>query len=388
MFLSKRYAYKHWAMRLCIFVFDFMGYAFIWPFRRRPNENSWRNIKKILVIRLDHLGDAVMTRPALRALRKLYPEAQIDLLMSEDLAGLFEDAAEVSKVIPLKNHWFSRTAKLPALKILHSLIPQIKDENYDLGIDFRGDLRHIYLMWKAKVPIRIGYGITGGGFLLSHCAQYPKSLHQVKVNLNLLHASIPEVLITDEPLPAFASSGEDRSLLLSKIQHRLLPGLRRVIIHPGAGYASKRWPTERFKYLCADLLSDDSVQIVIIGSESEKILFENINHPRILDLRGATNLSDLPIIFELCHVYVGNDSGPAHIAASQGIPIVSIFSGTNDYRLWHPYSSKLELITHAVRCSPCEAEICPLGHHDCMTQITETTVLDKIKLFLKDTKPA
>ncbi len=375
-------------MRFFVFIFDALGYVFTWPFRKHVKEGRWRNIKKILVIRLDHLGDAVMTRPALRALRKLYPEAQIDLLISEDLAALFKTATEISNLIPVKNHWFSRTNKLPALKVIKALVIQLQKERYDLGIDFRGDVRHAYLMWKANIPIRLGYGITGGGFLLSSCPAYPRLAHQVKVNLSLLTASIPNAHIADEPIPPFAVSGEDRISVLNKIQHRFLPGLRRVIVHPGAGYASKRWPAARFASLTTDLLNDPTVQIILIGSENEKSLLETASHPRILDLRGATNLSDLPAIFDLCHVYVGNDSGPAHIAAGQGIPIVSIFSGTNDYRIWHPYSSKLELLTHNVPCSPCEAEVCPLGHHECMTQIPETAVLEKINLLLKDAKPA
>jgi len=134
--------------------------------------------------------------------------------------------------------------------------------------------------------------------------------------------------------------------------------------------------------LIARVLDQNLAQIFLIGTETEKQEMPFAPRPGLMDMRGKTALEELPILFDLCDLFVGNDSGPAHIAAAQGIETVVLFSGTNEAAVWKPWTSRLHLLQHAVPCSPCEAKICPLGHHDCMKKINVDEVFEKIKMLL------
>ena len=375
-FLSQ-YSFKHPAKRFLAALFDFAGgILFFIPGLFKPAFDPAR-IQKILVIRLDSLGDAVMTLPALRALRERFPKAQIDFLLTPETAPLFAGGPEVDEVLTLECGWFSKKTGKNAGSALQRVCARIKSARYDLGIDFRGDLRNALLLFSAGIPQRFGYGITGGGFLLTHCGKYSRKIHQVLLNLQLL----APLGIEKTPSPASFAYPEERKGHFQNSIGRLLPQgpEPRIVIHPGAGYASKRWPAEKFKSLIGEILQENLGNIILIGTEAEKSLFTpDFSAPKLTDLRGKTKLEDLPILFDACQLFIGNDSGPSHVAAAQGLPLLVLFSGTNDAAVWHPWAKSLELISHSVPCSPCEVRECPLKHHDCMEKILVDQVFGKV----------
>ncbi len=375
-----RYVFRHKAKRLLAALFDAAGAClfFIPNHFRKPIDTE--KIKKILVIRLDHLGDLAMTRPAIALLKKKFPQAQIDLLVSCGAASLFEDGGEIHERIIMNPSWFSPNAGFgnpwrEALRILRVL----KSNAYDLAIDFRGDLRIILLMAWAGIPQRFAYGITGGGFLLTHCGPYSPSLHQVLLNIKLLEPLGIRGEAENKPF----SYPDARQLQVLNSLKSFLPenSVRRIVIHPGAGYASKRWPAIKFKVLIGKILEENLGNVLLIGTEAEKKLLSfEISDSKLIDLRGKTKLEDLPVLLDMCQLFIGNDSGPSHLAAAQGIPMIVLFSGTNEAAVWHPWSKFLQLMHHEVPCSPCEARECPLKHHDCMEKISVEEVLQRVRL--------
>jgi lipopolysaccharide heptosyltransferase II len=336
-------------------------------------------VRRILVIRLDHIGDVVMSRPAIRALHKKFPHAAIDLLVTEDIAPLFEHSKEIRTVITAKHGWFSRKASFAQkwAEFWH-LLDTLKTGAYDVGIDLRGDLRNILLMVFAGAHHTIGYGIAGGGFLLGEEIPYDTAQHQVWLNLNLLS---PFHVAQDNKLLPFEYSSEKTQKFWKKIEAlpptTLLP---RIAIHMGSGYPSKRWPFENFRALIQEIDRKALAQIVLIGTAAEKDATPDLkwSSERIIDLRGKTTLADLPILLDVCDIFIGNDSGPAHIAAAQGLEILLLVSGTNDIRLWYPWTERLRLLQHEVPCSPCGAEICPVEGHPCVEAITVDQVLNAL----------
>ncbi len=376
-----QYAFKSWVKRLAVFFFDAAGAVIFFPLRCRKKIRR-EQVKKILAIRLDHLGDVVMTRPALGALREMFPEAQIDLLVGKEWAPLFEDAREVRETIGMTHHWFRKSRLSDIFTEARALAARLRSQNYDLAIDFRGDLRSILLVFFAGIPRTLGYGITGGKFLLSAAPPYPSLKHQVEVNLALLETlGIPH---PDTSLQPFSYSGSRKWRFWHSIGTSLsLETQKRIIVHAGAGYPSKRWPAAHFLELVQKLSAIPKVEIVLVGTEKEKLEIPFPEIPHVVDLRGKTEVADLPILMDASHLYVGNDSGPAHMAAAQGIPLVVLFSGTNIAKLWHPWSRRLNLCIHPVDCSPCQAQTCPLKHHDCMVKITPDQVFSKITALLK-----
>ncbi len=342
------------------------------------------SIKKILAMRLDHLGDVIMVRPALKALRDHFPKAQIDFLVSSDVGPILGKELRLN-IIPVSRHWFSRDFSLSScVQELFQLIPILRHERYDLGIDFRGDFRNIILMASAGIPERLSYPVTGGGFLLTRQTSYDRKLHQVLLNLKLLEplgiAAKPE----SHPIPCTDLQKEFFLKAFPEISESARPV--KIILHSGAGYPSKKWPQERFRTLIKNILDHHpQAHVILIGTRGEQNSFPVLERKGVLtDLRGRTRIEQLPVLFALSHLYIGNDSGPAHLAAAQGLAGVIIFSGTNDASVWRPWSEKFQLVQHPVPCSPCEAKNCPLGHHDCIEKISVEQVFAAVETALAE----
>ncbi len=381
--LSLRYRFKSLWKRILMFCFDQAGTVFALPFGLSKKTLTFHEVRKILVIRLDHIGDVVMTKPAIRALHKKFPHAEIDLLVSEEVAPLFRHAKEIRHVIQSPRSWFAKNISFgQSYREFFRLLNLIKKKHYDLGIDFRGDVRNILLMSMAGVGYRLGYGITGGGFLLHDNVPYDPAVHQVLSNLRLLESLH---ILHDNKLLPFEHSNEETSVFWQKAGKELSPSLKpRLILHMGSGYPSKRWPAEKFLELIYLLEKEELAQIVLIGTESEKAFMPDLKplSDRLIDLRGKTQLSDLPVLFDASDLFVGNDSGPAHIAAAQGLEIVLLASGTNEIRYWYPWTEKLHIIQYEVPCSPCEAPVCPVDDHPCLENVTVSQVFETIRSVL------
>ncbi|MFA6600883.1 MAG: glycosyltransferase family 9 protein [Candidatus Omnitrophota bacterium] len=381
---TRRYAFKSRAITFWVSLFDAAGTLLAAALRFFQPRLDPSRIRRILVIRLDALGDVVMTRPAIAALWRAFPGVPIDLVLSAENAVLFDDAKEVRNILPVTGHWFSPTASFAQrIRTFLRILSQIRKVKYDLAIDFRGDLRHILLLWLAGIPYRIGYGITGGGFFLTRCGSYSFERHQVDLNLALLEFLSVKELPVNEP---FTYSGERKRRfwnLYGEPLARLGP-VKKIVLHAGAGYPSKRWPPEKYDELVRRILEASLGQIVLIGTEHDREVWRGPEQRTdwVIDLRGKTRVCDLPILYDAAQVFVGGDSGPAHIAAAQGLESVVLFSGTNDARVWHPWTVRLHLQRHSVDCSPCEERVCPLGHHDCMNKISVDEVFETIRSVL------
>lgn len=381
MSLQPYYHYRKWYKRLAAGLFDRIGTLLAG--RSTPRPFDLQTIQKILVIRNDHLGDAIMTRPALKALMKRFSKAKIDLLAASESAPLFQSDG-VRNILPFQHHWYSGAPWLRQVREAKEILNKLKEEHYDLGIDFRGDLRNILMMVLAGIPVRIAYGATGGKFWLSSCPVFDPECHQVELNFRLLK-DLGILPPSEIRLAPFIYSEETKSSFLKKIggDVSLNPKETRVMIHPGAGYPSKRWPFEKYENLLQRILNETSSTLFIIGTEKEKHTFPLcVQKERMHDLRGRTRLEELPILMDQMDLYLGNDSGPAHLAAAQGIPMIVLFSGTNNPGLWRPWSQKLRLVSHPVPCSPCEAKVCPLHHHQCMNEISVDQVFQEVQDLL------
>jgi heptosyltransferase III len=340
--LHERYVYKHPFKRQAAGFFDALGslYRRLRPHKTPPFDPA--SVEKILLIRLDHLGDVIMTRPAIDAVRAHFPKASIDLLVSSDTAELFTGDPSIN-LVPVTHHWFSRRSSLmEQITEMEDLVPMLRRERYDVGIDFRGDLRHILLMSFAGIRERIGYGITGGDFLLTRKSEYDRTLHQVESNMKLLSP----LGIESIPKRRSFAVGASQKHSFFNFQDKSSASVR-VILHPGAGLAEKKWPQENFQILIRELLQRyASFHVLLIGTREEKNSFAVLEQEgRLTDLRGKTKLSDLPALFDASHLYIGNDSGPAHLAAFQGMAGIIIFSGINDPNVWKPWSERFHIIT-------------------------------------------
>ncbi len=344
----RRYLFQRKWKRILVGIFDAIGKAF---FSANRSENS--SPQKILVIRRDSMGDGVLTLPAIQALRKRFPAARIDFLVSPAVQELF--------------HYFFPDSKIGTVD---SPQEKLRQEHYDLGIDFRGDLRNIFLMNKLGIQRKWGRGGTGGGFLLERERNPLFEEHEVLANLALIQDAPPPVSVQFPELPVRSNENLNRK--------------RQVVIHAGAGYASKRWPAERFIQVARGIGRKKGIP-VFIGSAEERKLIDphwNLLDVEYRDLMGKTSFEGLMKVIGEGDLFLGNDSGPAHLAALLGRKLVVVFSGTNRWRQWAPWSEHLRMIHRPVPCSPCEETICPLKRQHCLEDISAEEVLHAVEEML------
>ena len=350
-------------------VFDGLG-SFCLP---RKKSGPLQPPRRILIFRLDSLGDAVLTLPAIHYLEKRFPGSAIDFLVSPAVHDFYAFLFPKSAVNLFKQSGlgeYVQTAK------------RLRSAGYDLAIDFRGDLRRILLMRLAGIPERWGRDATGGGFLLTHAISNIADRHEVLQNLELVQGNgvLPEPEFPPVVLPT-------RPLNLSAGRLIQGKGERKIVLHIGAGYPSKRWPITHFVALAQKILEANLGVPIFIGNEAEKKLLAPVQNQlgqECLNFIGRTTLEELLLLLNQADLFVGNDSGPAHLAALLGKPRVVIFSGTNDFRKWAPWGGRQRLIRHEVPCSPCEEMKCPLPRHDCMEDIPVEEVFSAIREMLRD----
>jgi heptosyltransferase-2 len=416
-----RYRYSKWRWRIAVRALDAIGGMAIGPWRFLHAPRPVEDPRRILLVQLDHLGDAVLTSPLLARLHAAYPEARIDVLASASNREVFEADPRVHRVLLAARNWFDRDRGRRALgSAVWELGRTLRRERYDLGLDVRGDILTVLVLALAGIPRRVGWTMGGGGFLLTDVADWIPGRHEVGSRLALLgRLGIRDdgparvaVSVTDadrakvacwlreawdEPRPpraaaALAGTGiphKARSLLLADPR----PSATRasasadftpddadwlhagrfgepaplLAAHLGAGTTAKRWPPAHWKVLIARFLDDGWRVVVIGGPEDADAAGVLPRHPRLRDWTGRMTVPETTAFLERADLFLGADSGPSHLAACAGTPSVVLFSGTNRPAQWRPWSRRSLVLRHDVDCRPCHHKVCPLADHPCMT---------------------
>ncbi len=307
-----------------LLLIDIIGYVFFFwlKFRRVPEP------KKILCIRIDHIGDVLLTTPAFRALRKRYPKARIDVLVRSFSKEILDGNKNISKILTFDFPWLGLHGKKASWKETISFIKHLRKEKYDIAIDFHADPRNILLATKAA-RYRIGYGIRGFGFLLNKVVHFRKGArHQIQRNLDLIRAlgadSTPNM---DFVIPASAKN-KAKSLLKPAGNAKL------VGITPATGRKPKYWLNARWAEVADALVEKYKVKIVLTGGKGdakdiEEIISNMTHKEKIINLAGKTSLKELGAVIQQCNIFLSPDTGPAHIARALNLPLLVLFGPEN-----------------------------------------------------------
>jgi ADP-heptose:LPS heptosyltransferase len=156
----------------------------------------------------------------------------------------------------------------------------------------------------------------------------------------------------------------------------------------GAGTAAKQWPLEHWQQLIARLVRDYAAQVVLVGSPADGIIARAIldrEFGLVADWTGQLRLAELAALVEQCDLFLGADSGPAHLAAAVGARVAVLFSGTNDPRQWQPCGERVRLVRQAVACQPCHRQACRWANHPCMRGLRPDRVMAAIEPWLAET---
>lgn len=412
----RRYRYSKWRWRLLVHALDQIGAVLVWLWRLARSAPRVDQPRRILLIQLDHLGDAVLTSPLLPRLRAAYPEAAIHVLASASNQAVFAADPHVDRVIVAARNWFERRPGHFSIgTALGHTSRELRREGYDLGIDVRGDVLSVLLMALAGIPRRVGWDMGGGGFLLTDVADWVPERHEVRSRMALLdclalpdagpmrvavyptnqdRATIATLLAESWPQPA-RKGAMRRAMALLGPSSRASRSSQRVAAarvdsdddaerlhagrfgeeaplltaHLGAGTSAKRWPAGHWRDLIGRFL-DDGWRVVVIGGPDDAGLARTLPaHASLRDFSGRLSLTETAAMLERADLFLGADSGPAHLAACAGTPSVILFSGTNRSRQWRPWSRRSLVVRGRVSCRPCHQKTCPLADHPCMAGI-------------------
>jgi heptosyltransferase-2 len=415
----RRYRYSKWRWRVLVRLLDGAGAVAMRLWRQVRPIPPLGTPRRILLVQLDHLGDAVLSSPMLPQLRTAFPEARIDVLASPSNREVFEADPHVDQVHLAERNWFERRPGGWALgSAVWTLGRSLRNAGYDLGIDVRGDVLTVLVLALARIPRRLGWAMGGGGFLLTDVAPWVSGRHEVHARLALLEtlgmaADGPARVVvhtTDRDrirvgrwlreawpsreakgttVPARArtpsrayfahSSTQSEPHLESRPSTKahlassdwptggwLGVSAPLLAVHLGAGTAAKRWPPRHWAELVGRFLADGWRVVVVGGPEDLDASAALTPHPNLVDWTGRLKLTETAALLERADLFIGADSGPAHLAACAGLPSVVLFSGTNLRRQWRPWSRRSLVLRHRVSCQPCHHKACPLADHPCM----------------------
>ncbi len=337
-------------------------------------------IKKILVRGPNWLGDAVMCEPALRGLRRLFPDAQIALLVKPAVADLFVGHPALMRVLT-----YDIKGRHAGLSGKWALAGQLRRQGFDLAVLFQNAFEAAFLTFLAGVPRRYGYATDGRSLLLSDPVAAPDGrtlVHQVRYYWDLLK---PLGLMGDPSAPELVVFPEEERAMAGRFAQGGLTASDVVVgINPGSTYGvAKRWLPERFaevtEQLCRTIRESrgQQVSVVIFGAKGEERLGQEIAarlSSRSLVLSGATTIRELMAALKRCAMLLTNDTGPMHIASAFQVPVVAIF-GPTDWRTTSPFGNAHAIVREPVDCAPCLLRECPIDHR-CMTRVSVEQVYE------------
>ena len=326
---------------------------------RPPEPRKLETLREILVLRLDRIGDVLMSLPALHDLREAMPRARIRLAVgrwSQDIARGFP----VDEVVVWSAPWVGRPAE-GALSFgdLAGRARALRRDRIDLALDLQGDLRASLLLWLSGAERRVGYANTGGAYLLTDIVALDETVSWVEQNRRAVAQATgrPSSTQRQDPLTA-----EDRAFAEAFLAEEGLLARRPLVgLHPSGGRRVKQWPIARWREVATHLQREHGATILVTGGAADRplaeALGEGLPQPPI-DLTGRLDVRHTLAVIARLHLFLSPDTGPMHLACAVGTPSVSVFGPSDPVRYFtggafdgHP--ERHLVVRHDLWCAPC-----------------------------------
>lgn len=344
---------------------------------------DWQQVRRVLVIRLRSIGDTVLTTPSLIALKRFLPHARVDILLEDWVAPVLQGFPFVDEIITLK-----RGSAAPRARIAS----QTRGNKYDVVYNLHGGTTATLLTRATGAKHRVGYSSYQYARLHNHLAPSSSSLwrrdktHSVEQQLALLGwTGVP---VTDRPPTQLAITEQATESIAARLRAESLDDTTPfAVIHPTAAFDTKQWATEKFARV-AENLSARGLAVVVITAQAEANVAEKLRQDSKAPVTTLTNLS-LPEVTALAsqaRLFVGNDSGIAHIAAAVGAPCVVIF-GSSNIAHWRPWAkSAAEVVFEEMECQPCHGYYCEkFEQPECIKRVPVERVVAAVERVLRET---
>lgn len=356
--------------------------------------DRWTDAKNVLCVRLDTLGDVLLTTPAIRAVKESAAGRRVTLLTSPAGAEAAALVPEVDCVVRYQAPWMKSSRSPADAGVERLLIDLLRSKRFDAAVIFtvysQSSLPAALLCYLAEIPLRA-----------AHCRENPYHLltdwlpeiepheiirHEVRRQLDLVAAlgCRPSSERLSLAIPHRAESEVSDLLTSCGVD----PTRSWVVIHPGASAPSRRYPPEHFVRV-ADGLSESGLQVVFTGTANEETLIEGIRDEMRFpshSLLGRLDLGQLAALLKGAAAVIANNTGPVHVAAAVGAPVVDLYALTNPQHA--PWQTPHRVLFSDVPCKYCYKSVCPSGRHDCLRRITPDAVLEATWELIEATRTA
>ncbi|HXQ49880.1 MAG TPA: glycosyltransferase family 9 protein, partial [Stellaceae bacterium] len=357
------------------------------------------DVRNILIVKLDHIGDCVIALPAVRRLKRHFPEARISVLAGSSSAAVWSLEPAVDETITFD--FFHARSQLGRVEIdeadLIALRRKLDAHRFDLAVDMRKhpETRHVLQYTGARCLA--GFDHRGQFPFLDIALEWSGDQSYVRKRQ---HTAGDLVNLVDAVASACESERQmiapmsQPARVLPEKEHRALFAKPVVCVHPAAGNEMKQWPPEYFAALIDVLVERDGCNIAIVGGNDDAAIAAEIvgqvrHRDAITSLVGKLKLKELPVFMAACALFVGNDSGPKHIAAGLGVPTVGIHAGVVDAKEWGPIGASAVAVEREMTCSPCylfKADDCRRGLA-CLTGLSPGDVYRACRRLLRAGAP-
>ncbi len=361
--------------------------------------------RRVLLFRLERIGDLLMTLGALGEVRRRLPEAQLHLVAGSWNAELARLVPALDRVHTLDAPWMAREGTSSGARDIADCIEDWRRRDFDLAMNFEPDIRSNALLAASGARRRVGYDARGGGAFLSDVHRYDPAMHVAANALELVEGTLPADRYVsgsqsrpaapggpELPAAAYATlripdtARSTAASLLPKPEDGPLIGL-----NPGAGRAVKEWPGAHFARAAAILAERHGATVVLLGSAAERTKLEAVERAipaslRIVNLAGKAPLVELAAILARLGVLIVGDTGPMHLAAAVGTPVVAIFGPTDPTR-YAPLTTRSAIVHTRLWCRPCNRARMPPQRcrgvtPDCLANVTIDSVVEASDRFL------
>ena len=343
-----------------------------------PARWDWNSVERVLLIRLRSIGDTVLATPALFALKRFLPEAQLDILVEDWVAPLLTDHPHVDNVITLERGGFATRARAAR---------ELRSERYDVVYNLHGGTTATFLTRATGARHRVGFKTYQYASLHTELVPSPLLLwgqqktHSVEQQLALLGwTGVP---VSDRPRTQLGISAEAAESVKQQLDAAGLEDREIALIHPAAAFETKRWSIENFARV-AEFLAERGLAPVAIAARHEVgiidgLLNEASAHILSLDL----SLPEVVALAARARLFVGNDSGIAHIAAAVSTPSVVVF-GSSNIAHWRPWNrAPAEVVLEEMPCQPCHGYFCEkFPEPECILRVPPRKVIAAIERCL------
>lgn len=340
--------------------------------------------KRFLIVRLDRLGDLLLSLPALAALRRAHPAARVTALVRPYTQPIADRAAEIDDVI---SYDYRRGGAQRSLKGYFRLVRELRKRRFDAAFILHPTFRSHLLCFLAGIPVRIGYAARGGALLTRSIPdrRHEGAQHESRNVMDVIAAFGAAPIEAYPQISIFQEDENEPAALLEEAGASIHAPY--VVFHAGSSSRSKEWPAGHFIELGRLLKKEFGHPIVLVGDAGHAALNESIRTgigEGALNLSGKTRLTCLAALLRRSRLLVTNDSGPAHVGAASGARVISIFGrnqpGLSSVR-WRPLGERARVLQKDPGCAVCLADDCPIGF-ECLKMLTPEDVLKEVRKVL------